>query len=64
MGRELNPTSADIAELVNSNPVAREQLRAIILERLLSEAEAKLAQAAERKTTQEEAPQEETVEEY
>ena len=57
MPRELIPTAEDWQKLLNGNPIAAEQLKNIILNRLLNEAEAKLA-ATQREAEEKEAAQE------
>lgn len=42
--RQLTPTEADIRALIDLNPLAGEQLKVIILNRLLEEAELRLTQ--------------------
>lgn len=42
MERRLNPTGPDIEKLMNMNQLAQEQLKGIILERLLAESEARV----------------------
>ena len=41
----MDITPTDIAKLLQANPLACEQLKAIVLQRLLDAAEAKLAEA-------------------
>ena len=45
MARRIESTPADINELLRQNPAVQEQLRSIVLDRLLAEAEVKLMHA-------------------
>jgi hypothetical protein len=49
MTREVAPVSEDLEELFRLNPLAREQVTRIALERLLGEAEKKIAELEEAK---------------